>query len=114
MTSQLPKIIPQSHAELLLTMRLSIEKAYEEKDNMFIQNFRHGLSTKEVENEHKELVKSGRFKSQWVEYGNKLRALVNYDRLARRHRVHGTVHFYPIVSDEDGLITHLNCDCPRK
>jgi len=58
-------------------------------------------------------VKGGRFKAHWVEYGNKLRALVNYDKLAKRHEVHGNVHFFPTVSDEQKLVTHQNCNCPK-
>jgi len=102
-------IIPRSHAELLWTMRETIEKAHKEPDNLLSQKYRHGMTHKEVKAEHADYVKGGRFEKLWGVYDNKLRALVTGNKLAGRHVVHDETHFFPLCLDENGMIDHSRC-----
>jgi len=71
--------------------------------------FKHGVTRKEMEATFPRIMGFS-----LGTYGNRMRDNANADPPTMgRHDVHGERHFFPLCLDDQKLIDHSRCNCPK-
>lgn len=77
--------------------------------------YKHGITIDKIEEIHKNLVKSGRFKKVFATYKNRIRETYYKDHTSGKHIVHGEKHYFSLALHDVGFVDHSRClSCTEK